>query len=73
MTGSASLDDSSDISSDNASNLEEESESEYNDSDTTDEEKYDDQPRQLPRAQAPKRGLQTRGGRRNVIPARTVN
>ena len=73
MTGSTSLDNFSDISSDNASNLEEESESEYSDSDTTDAEEYDDQPRQLPRAQAPKRRLQTIDRRRNVIAARIAN
>ena len=73
MTGSVSLGDSSDISLDNASNIKEESESEYSVSNTTDEEEYDDQPRQLPRAQAPKKGLQTRGGRRNVIAARIAN
>ena len=73
MTGSASLDDSSDISPDNAFNIEEESEPEYSDSDTTDEEDYDEQPRQLPQSQAPKRGLQTRGGQRNVITAKIAD
>ena len=53
MTGSASLDDSPNISSDNASNNEEESE--YSNSDKTDDEEYDDQPRQLSWAQAPKK------------------
>lgn len=70
MTGSASLDDSSDISSNNFSNIEGESESDYSDSYTNDEEEYHDQPRQLQRAQAPKKGLRTRGGRRNVIAVR---
>ena len=54
MTGSASLVESSDISPDNAFNIEEESEPEYSDSDATDEEDYDEQPRQLSQAQAPK-------------------
>ena len=49
MTGSALLDDSSDISSDNASNIEEESEVEYSDSDTTNEEEYNEQSRQPPK------------------------
>ena len=73
MAASASLDDSSDISSNNASNTEEKSEFEYSDSDATDEEEYDDQSRQLPRAQTTKRGLRTRGGVRNVIGTRIAN
>ena len=63
MTGSASLDDSPSISPGNASNIEEDTESEYSNSDKNDEEEYDDQPRQLSRAEAPKKGLRTRGGR----------
>ena len=63
MTGSGSLDDSPSISSGNASNIDEDSESEYSNSDKNNEEEYDDQPRQLSRTQAPKKGLRTRGGR----------
>lgn len=41
MTGSGLLDNPSDTSSDNASNIDEESVPEYSESDTTDEEEYD--------------------------------
>ena len=67
------LGDSSDMSSDNASHIEEESESEYIDSHAIDEEEYDDRPRELPQAQAPKKGLRTRGRWRNVIAERIAN
>lgn len=78
MNGAASYDKSSDISWGNASNIEySDFEFEYrittNDSDTTNEEEYYDQPRKLPREEAPKSGLWTRDGWIKVTAARFAN